>query len=62
MVGGGVEAATEEYGYGTSAEAQRAQVAVTGTGNRFSFNVIGSWEDYGDYTAADGASAAARHR
>ncbi len=45
-----------EYGYGTSAEAQRAQAAVTGTGNRFSFNVIGSWEDYGDYTAADGAS------
>jgi len=45
-----------EYGYGTSADAQRAQAAVTGTGNRFSFNVIGSWEDYGDYTAADGAS------
>lgn len=47
---------TLEYGYGTSADAQRAQAAVTGTGNRFSFNVIGSWEDYGDYTAADGAS------
>ncbi len=45
-----------EYGYGSSADSQRAQVGVTGTGNGFSFNVIGSWEDYGDYTAADGAS------
>jgi TonB-dependent heme/hemoglobin receptor len=45
-----------EYGYGTSADSQRAQVSVTGTGDGFSFNLIGSWEDYDDYQAADGAS------
>ena len=45
-----------QYGYGSTADSQRGQVAVTGTGTGFSFNVIGSWEEYGNYTAADGAS------
>jgi len=44
-----------EYGYGSSADAQRAQASVTGTGRGFSFNLMGSWEDYNSYTAASGA-------
>jgi len=44
-----------ELGYGTAAEASRAKVAVSGTGRGFSFNVVGSWEDYDSYKAASGA-------
>jgi TonB-dependent heme/hemoglobin receptor len=45
-----------ELGYGTAAEASRAKAAVSGTGSGFSFNIVGSWEDYDNYQAADGAS------
>ncbi|HOC41673.1 MAG TPA: TonB-dependent receptor [Thermoanaerobaculales bacterium] len=49
------------YGYGTAADAQQAAAYVSGSGKGFAFQVGASYQEAGDYTAADGAHTDSRY-
>ncbi len=50
------------FEYGSTSDSQGYRAAVTGAGKGFSFHVGGSYEDVGDYRAADGAAEDERYQ